>query len=67
MQTVDTNALIERIAADLGATDVTIRKWRSRGKVPHHMRAPLIDAAAARGYILRAAHFDNFGNAQAAA
>ena len=49
------------IASEIGVTDAAIRKWRSRGKVPHHIRMRLYEAAAERGYILTSRHFDNFG------
>lgn len=58
---MDTDALITRIAGELGTTDVTLRKWRQRGKVPHHMREQLREAAATAGFILRREHFDSFG------
>lgn len=61
MPTIDTDALISQLASDAGIPADTVRKWRSRGKVPHHMRHRLAEAASDAGYILRTPHFDNFG------
>lgn len=58
---METDPIIERIAANLGVADATVRKWRSRGKVPHHMRHRIAEAAADQGYILRTPAFDGFG------
>ena len=58
---MDTDALIERLAGELGFAEGTVRKWRSRGKVPHHARLRLMEHAGDQGYILRSPAFDNFG------
>jgi len=58
---MDTTQIIEGIAAELGIAEPTVRKWRSRGKVPHHARHRIAEAAADRGYILRTPAFDSFG------
>lgn len=65
MPQLDTDALIEQLADAAGIPAATVRKWRSRGKVPHHMRLRLSEAAHAAGYILRTPHFDNFGKSEA--
>lgn len=65
MPQLDTDALIEQLAGDAGISAGTVRKWRSRGKVPHHARLPLMNAARKAGYILDQPHFDNFGNSEA--
>lgn len=41
--------LIEELAKEDGVSDANIRKWRSRGFVPHKYRAPMIAKAARRG------------------
>lgn len=61
MPQLDTDSLIEQLAGDAGIPPATVRKWRSRGKVPHHARLPLMEAASSAGYVLRKPHFDNFG------
>jgi hypothetical protein len=58
---MDTDTLIERLAGELGIAEGTIRKWRSRGKVPHHVRHQIFMAAHDQGYFLRTPAFDNFG------
>lgn len=64
---MDTDALIARFAADLGHAPATVKKWRQRGKVPHHAREQLREHAAAAGYIIRREHFDTFGGDRAVA
>lgn len=59
---------ISIIAAEMGIPDGTVRKWRSRGKVPHHIRLEMKEYAQEKhNYIIRSAHFDNFGKSEAAA
>lgn len=65
MPQLDSDALIEQLAEAAGIPAGTVRKWRSRGKVPHHVRLQLSEAAERSGYILRTPHFDNFGDPKA--
>jgi hypothetical protein len=53
---------ISIIAAEMGIPDGTVRKWRSRGKVPHHMRFKMMEYARDNhNYIIRTPIFDSFG------
>lgn len=55
---------ISIIAAEMGIPDGTVRKWRSRGKVPHHIRLEMAEYAQDKhNYIIRTPVFENFGKA----
>jgi hypothetical protein len=54
---METDALIDSLAKDLGVTAGTRKKWRQRG-VPHRWRLPIIELAANRGVELSSADFD---------
>jgi transposase-like protein len=54
-------AVIEETARQLGVTDSAIRQWRSRGKVPHHIRFDLSEKAKRSGHKLKHSDFENFG------
>jgi hypothetical protein len=48
---MDKDALIDRLAEELGVSAVARKKWRQRG-VPHKWRLPLLRKAAERGISL---------------
>lgn len=54
---METHALIETLAKELGVTAVARKKWRQRG-VPHRWRLPIIELAASRGVELSSNDFD---------
>lgn len=53
---MDTEALIDRLAEELGVTPVARKKWRQRG-VPHRWRLPIIERAAREGVELKGTDF----------
>lgn len=57
---MDTNALIEELAAGLGINRETIRKWRQRG-IPYKRRDEIREAAERQKRIIRKEDFDSFG------
>ena len=50
--------LIERLARDLGISQITLQGWRARGRVAYRHRLPLLEAARAQGVPLDPADFD---------
>lgn len=57
----DAKQIIEAVARSIGVSDGAIRQWRSRGKVPHHIRFDLSEAAKEQtGRKLKHADFENF-------
>jgi len=59
MSEVEQWEFIAAEAAQLGAKDEAIRKWRERGKVPHRWRLPLMNAAKSKRKRLDETIFDN--------
>lgn len=49
--------LIEELARDLNVSEANIRKWRSRGFVPHKYRTDMLAMAARRGKKLKLGDF----------
>lgn len=62
---MDTDALIDGLARELGVTVVARKKWRQRG-VPHRWRLPIIELAAERGVELSSTDFDRDAQQSAA-
>ena len=50
---------IEQLALDLGQKPVTVRKWKSRGRVPYWIRLDILDRAKAKRQKLPREAFDS--------
>ena len=50
---------IEQLALDLGQKPVTVRKWKSRGRVPYWIRLDILDRAKVKRQKLPREAFDS--------
>lgn len=62
---MESAALIEQLASELGINPDTVRKWRQRG-IPYYRRDELRDAAERQSRVLTRDHFEAFKRQDAA-
>lgn len=57
---MDTDAVIDGLAKELGASEAARKKWRQRG-VPYRWREEIRERAAVLGIAIARESFDEFG------